>query len=505
MAAALLFGTCPLLGEAIGWFSASCNAIGSLLLLIILDLGCRFGSGLLVPDRSDWSRLLAIALLSFATACFYEPAAASLAAMPLVVWIATPRAADLRVRARRIIMATIAAGLPCALYVALLVATAPSGVRGAVDTVGDLDPVHHSLRKFARSFVDTTAGPRGRDIVLGGVEQGIAAVREHPFLLGVVIATACAGMISLIASARTPPPATPIGKKPAAEARGLLLPLGILLMLASWVPFIAQHNTGLPPRSLYVPLLGAAFFVAAVGNEVNRRLVALSERGRGAARAMAAGGVGALAIVGQIGLLGMQTQFRSNARFDAFVAEQLGAMSPDVEPETAFMVLAAEHSEAATSRPGYNSILHTALREGAAATPFLRLSMRRSDVRALTGIHGGRMLVCVNHLSSEGVRDTGIGGEDRFIPWANIVPVWIDAQAKVHFVDTLTIQPLDGSPLEIRPVRAKRLARNAIERAAEGTDNARRRIRLIETTNGNSRIVVDVDQMPTGPKSERAR
>ncbi len=503
MAAAVLFGTCPLLGEATLWYSASCNAIGSLLMLFTLDLGFRYGSELQAPAART---LIVIALLSFATACFYEPSAAGLAAMPILVWIAGRRAAGVRARGRETVLATIAAGIPCAVYAALLVGTSPPGARGTLATVGNLEPIQHSLRNIAGSFVNAIVGPRGREIFVVSVEQGIAAAREQPFVLMVIIATTVAGVSWLIVGARMAAQAPLEGNKPVAAgggARGQLLLLGIVLMLASWTPFIAQHDKDLAPRSLYVPLLGLAFFVAAAGNALCR--LALLQRGVG--RIMAAGAIGALAIVGQVGLVGVQKEYRGSARHDGLVAEQLAMVSARVEPETVFMILGDEYASAATSRPGYNAPQHTALRDAWAATTFLRLSMHRGDVRVLTGNYTGRSPVLVDHLSSEGVRDTG-GGKGRSVPWADIVPLWIDAGGRVYFVETLTIVPLGGSPLEIRAVRAERLARTVSGATANGMGGKsgwQKHIRLVELPSGKSRVIIDADGIPAGPGMEGTR
>ena len=214
-----------------------------------------------------------------------------------------------------------------------------------------------------------------------------------------------------------------------------------------------------------------------------------------------AGGVGVLALVGQIGLVGMQTQFRENARQDALVAKRLETISPNVGAGTSFLILGVEHPPARASHPAYNAILHSPLREDTAATPFLRQAMRRDDVLALTGIHGGRSLVLVDHLSLQGVHNTGFVSCDLSVPWTNIVPLWIDEQARVHVIEMLTVVPLNRSPLLVRPARAEELVRVMAATgisSADGIDLWQKHVRLVETSRGNSRVVLETGEPTTG-------
>ena len=75
----LLFLVCPFNAEAVFWTSASCNAISTLFLLWTLELVRRQGA-----DSDHSGRLVWIAVLAFITACWYEPAAAALVAVPAV-------------------------------------------------------------------------------------------------------------------------------------------------------------------------------------------------------------------------------------------------------------------------------------------------------------------------------------------------------------------------------------------------------------------------------------
>jgi hypothetical protein len=508
IAATLLYGTSPLLGEAIGWSSASCNAVGSLLMLVTLHLGCRFGSTLpgregdgAAPPAHAARGLIAIAIMSFATACFYEPAAAGLAAIPIVVWTACSRAVSplsVGVRLRRTVLATIAAGVPCVLYVALLVGTAPRGQRGAAATVGSVQSMPHNVKKMAQSLGRLFFGPSGRDFLHGSIEQGLAAAREHPFVLGVVIATALAGLLAFLDGYRARPQATSVPKDRAPGARGQLLLLGIALFVVPWAPFIAQHAQSFALRSLYVPLIGVAFLIAAAGNGLCRWMATLTDRGRAVSRVIATIAVGLLAIAGQVGLVGVQTQFQTNARQDALVMAQFAAISSHVEPNTVFIILAVEQHGAATSCPGYNGFLHTPLKEPWCATTFARRSMRRSDIQLVSSVFWSRGLLPIDQLGSEHVRETDPGAGDRLIPWTDVVPLWIDSRARMHIVDSLTLKPLDGATVEVRPPRALRLAETMSESAPVPTTSAPKRVRLVEAYR-RARVVIEAGE--SGPAS----
>ncbi len=511
IAAALLYGTCPLLGEAIGWSSASCNAIGSLLMLITLDLGCRFGSALSTPQAGDVSALvhpahttrglIAIALMSFATACFYEPAAAGLAAIPIVVWAACPRELRRGVRLHRTILATLASGLPCVLYVAILLGTAPPGQRGSAKTVGNVQSFPDNVKDLSRALRHMLAGSKGRDILLGSIEQGLSAAREHPIVLAIIIATALVGVVVACNGLRAKPATVCDPKEPATMPRGQLLLLGMLLFTAPWLPFIAQHAHDFELRSLYVPLIGVAFLIAALGNWLSRRMATLTGCRRTLARVIAMLLVGVLVIAGQVGLVGMQTQFRTNFCQDARVAAQLAAMSPHVEPDTVFMILAADHRGAATSRPVYNAALHTALEARWCAETFARRSMHRTDIQLIPAVFWSRGTLLIDQLKPLSIQRTERGERERRTPWAKIVPLWIDAHATVHIVESLTIEPLNGGPLEIHPPRAQRLAQ-AIFASPDQPNAPKKHFRVIETPLHKSRIRVDVDGAAPAPRGE---
>jgi hypothetical protein len=500
IAAVLLYGTCPLLGEAIGWSSASCNAISSLLMLITLDLGRRFGSALPIqradgtsppaPPTNTLRSLVAIALLSFATACFYEPAAAGLAAIPIIVWAACPRASRTSVRLRRTFLATLAAGLPCVLYLALLLGTAPPGQRGSAETVGSAQSLPDNAGKLVQAMRHMILGRGGRDIVLGSIEQGLTATREHPIVLAIIIATILAGLLALLNDNRRWFPAVSDPQADAPKTRGQLLLLGIVLLVVPWLPFFAQHEQGLALRSFYVPLIGFAFLIAALGNGLHRWMSRLPGRVRSGTRVIATIAVGVLTIAGQVGLVGMQTQFRTNARQDALVTAQLAAMSSHVEPKTVFMILAADHRGADTSRPTYNAVLHSALEARWSATTFLWRAMRRHDITVISAVFWSRGTLLIDHLTPEHLQRTDRGERDRPTPWSKIVPLWIDSHATVHVVESLTIEPLGGAPVEVHPPRAQRLAQAQAESAPNPTPGPRERVRLIETKHFRTRVLL---------------
>lgn len=133
-AAALLFMACPLIAEAVLWTSASCNAISCLFLFRTLELVRRQGAGPPTHIRTLW-----IALLSFITACWYEPGAAALAAVPFVYLAARARTIEPALaRAspwRGALRCTIAAGFGCLLYATLLLITAPPKTRGGSESL----------------------------------------------------------------------------------------------------------------------------------------------------------------------------------------------------------------------------------------------------------------------------------------------------------------------------------------------------------------------------------
>ncbi|MBY0313384.1 MAG: hypothetical protein K2W85_15055 [Phycisphaerales bacterium] len=482
-AAVLLAGTCPLLGEAILWSSASCNAIGSMFMLLALLAGHRFGH-----SPRGMGGLATIALLSLTAACFYEPAAAGLAGMPIVVWWACSQHDRGESRVRRTILATNAAGLPCVLYALLLITTAPPDARGGSESLlrtanssGVLGPIFSGIREWV-------AGDGGRDVVLGSIEHGLSAAGSQPMLLGILLAIGVSGVLALIQEARKQT-TRPTASESRARGAGLgVFLLAIVLMIMPWTPFVAAGAQGVEMRSLYVPMLGVSCVIAAAGSELARLARRVGWAERAPIRAAAMFIVGGCSIAGVIGLMGMQTQFRTNARLDAHVASQLNAIAPALAPGTALLILAAEHRGAATSRATYNGVIHTAPEARWSARVFVWRAMQRRDLRVITGAYWSRGYVPLDQLTDTSARRTEGNARVPIVPWDNIVPLWIDRDANVHIVDALTIEPLGGRPRMVRMPRAEEVAS---ARPAAVTERRREmRVRLIETVEQRSRVVI---------------
>lgn len=496
VSAVLLVGTFPLLGEAILWSSASCNAIGSMFMLLALHAGYRYGAHAHVQDmergRSIVDRacgLVGMAILSVVAASFYEPAAAGLAGMPIVVWWACTQHGQSQPRVRRTILATGAAGVPCVLYALLLVTTAPPGARGGAEGLLNTASSAGAMEAFLSSITQWVAGAGGRDVVLGSIEHGLSVARVQPGVLAILIAIGFAGVLALVQEVRSAKMRISRPQEPlAAGANACVFLLALVLMVLPWTPFIAAGVRGVEMRSLCVPMMGVACVMAAAGSMIGRfvRRIGLADHLpiRVATMLVVGGGT----IVGVIGLIGMQTQFRNNARLDARVAAQLKAIAPTLAPGTAMLILAAEHRGAATSRPTYNGVIHTALEARWSARVFAWRAMERRDLRVIAGEYWARGYLPLDQLSETSVRRTEGNARIPIVPWDNIVPLWIDREATVHIVDALTIVPLGGEPRAIRVLRAEQLAAAMSGSALRA--KTQMRVRLVETPEQSSRVVV---------------
>jgi hypothetical protein len=450
---AILFGTFPLLAEAVLWSSASCNAIGAALMLWALLLVFRMAS----RERPTAGMFAGIMALSFAAACFYEPAGAGLAIAPIVAWAAA-RGAPARAKFVRASWATLAAGLPCMLYAVLLAVTAPKGNRGASSNMVHPAELPEVAAKFLHEVRYLLWGIRGKELLFGCLEQGWMVVR-HRIVIGAMVAgTTIAGLLALARWARGA-----WRREPSAEDRALgsgsLLPLlGLALFYVAFLPFIASGQKGVELRSIYIPMLGIAFIVAGVGNALRRATLRLEPPVRTGLGALGLGIVGALAIFGQVGLIGFQSQFRNNARMDVRVSQQFTELGPRVESQTVFMIILAEHHGAATSHRLYNDSIHTALAAPWSATTFVRRAMKRNDVHLISSMFWDPWELPIEKLTPESLYRHPRGLIDpELIGWDRIVPIWVDGAANVHIVTSLTVKPLGQEMFTVNPPRAARL------------------------------------------------
>lgn len=427
----VLFMACPLNAEAALWSSASCNAISSLFLLRTLELVRRQGVG-----GSVWARDAWIGVMSLATACWYEPAAAALGAVPLVFFAAGERGRARSARWWGVARCTAAAGIGCAAYEALLVWTAPKYVRGGASSFVSVESALSRAGLVLRQAMDATAGSRGAEVIAGSIEQGWDVLAHSVFGVAVLALLAFLAMVMIARSAKPTPEQT---EKPQAAAAQpprvvLLVCAGLAIYLCAWLPIIAIDGQRVELRTLYVPMLGVAIAAAAVAEWIAGRLDHGTARVSKGVRATMIGVVALAGIAGAIGMIGFQAQFRGNAAIDRRTVEQLRDLMPTPPQNTIFLPLVLEARGAATGRERYDHAIHGAFETPYCCAAIVQWVFHRADTL------GAPTPWWMRDLTTESFR--GLGGAPP-IPWERCVPFVVSPDGKVRLVRKMTIDPGD--------------------------------------------------------------
>lgn len=432
---AVLFMVCPLNGEAALWTSASCNAIASLFVLRTMELVRRQGAG-----SGTWVRDVWIGLLAFITACWYEPAAASLAAVPLVYLAGRPR--EGRVRWWGVLRSTVAAGLGCSLYEGLLVWSAPTYVRGGAASFVAPEKGFGRVALVGRDVLDATVGERAMSVIAGSVEQGWSVVMNSAAgILMVVVLLALAVLACAAMLARAKKDELPFDAARTAGARmGMLFLAGTAVFACAWIPIIAIDGQRVELRSLYVPLLGVGMMGAAIAERVAMLCAVRTARTRLVAGAATLAIVLGAATVGAIGMIGFQAQFRGNAAIDRHTVEELARLLPNPPAGTIFLPLRIDARGARTGHARYDHAIHGAFETPYCCGAIVQWVFRRTD------ISGAPTPWWMRTLTAQGF--SGLGGAPP-TPWEACVPFVVSADGEVRLVRRMTIDAGDGAAVAV--------------------------------------------------------
>jgi hypothetical protein len=448
---ALLFVTLPLVGEASLWTSASCNVISCLFLLRGLELARRQTAG-----PASRARILWIALLTFVAACWYEPAAAAMAAAPFVYLAACPSGVPLRNRLRGAVALLLAAGLACLLYTTLLLLTAPPQSRGGSESLTTPATALTRIAQVLRLALNGTFGLRGQADIQGSIEQGWGVLRHvpGPAFLAAAIALAVGTVLVLASRAHRIPPAA--GITLSARGLGLLMVAGGAMIVGGLVPLIAINRNGVELRTLYVPLLGITLIFATFAGATADRIAQASAPVRTIFAALASSAGVTAAIMGMIGMIGFQAQFRLNAANDRLICENLRALAPNPAPGTMFVPLRIKMRGASTSQLIYNRALHGALEAPWCSSAIVRSAFKRRDIACTCVPYWANGRLPIMELDADGLVGNGltigadIGNDGRaHVPWKRCIPFVVEPGGNVRLVQQATIQDRSGEKINI--------------------------------------------------------
>lgn len=440
---AVLFMVCPLHAEAVLWTSASCNAISCVFLLWLMLIVRWQAAEPLKPLR-----LGVVFLLAFVIACWYEPAAGGLLALPMVARAGVPDGLTRGERLRRVWPATLAAGAACAAYVALLVATAPGGARGGEASLVPLAQLPARIAECLPQIGDALVGRRAQEVVAGAMT--LAGERSWS---GVIVAfwivLSAAGLAWFLIcgkwafDARVLRPARSSGSE-------MLLGCGVLLVVGAIVPVVLTKSPSIDLRTLYVPLLGIAMVVAGAFDVVHRRVTWLHPK-----VVPIVLGVLVISAVPRwvTACIGFQIGFREQSRLDASIVNGLRALG-DPPAETVFLPLIIDRKPVETGHSGFDEFFRGAFELPSTITPVLRHGFRRLDVSGvpLTYRLGGD--VPIHTLARDGfelrrVRGGAASGSAR-LEWSRTRAFVVESDAGIRPVVILDITPLGGETFRVR-------------------------------------------------------
>jgi hypothetical protein len=461
--AALLWMAHPMHYEVSLWFCSTCTAIAT-------ALACELVRWQANRVRNQSRSAGALAMLgafvwALAVPGFYEQPTAAIAAAPLVLWaafITRERGSDAGSRAgSRAAIAWIArlaapAWLAVGVYVALMVATAPTNVRGGEGSFTRLADAGDRLAAVAGSVNSQVLGERFGQVVRGAWMTGVTAMESGPglaFIVAIGAAGLAWGALAAFATGRgiqsTEPAASdgvPIGMP--ISARVLWVSAGVVMCVLGMAPVAMLSRQNVEPRTLYVPLAGLAVVLAQLFD------VLLTPRARGAAgleRVMrVVRGVVSLAAVTAIVAacvcaVGVQEWQRRRSSADESIIAQLRVLVPEPPPGCVFVPVRVSYTPTRTGEGLFDHLRPSVLTAAWAGTSMLRDGYRRTDVELLAWSPWASPPVM--GASERGLlwaRPRAGGEQGRWLDAGSIVPFVVDARGRVVLVERVSVEAASG-------------------------------------------------------------
>ncbi|HMN41692.1 MAG TPA: hypothetical protein PKE29_12670, partial [Phycisphaerales bacterium] len=323
IAGVTVFLVWPLNGEAVLWPAAIGLPLGAAAWLAGCSRAVAFARQ--TPDGRPWWRVAELGAWAFVAACFHEQAAAATAGVGALYLGCCAKEQGWGLRVRRAALATVGCGAGCAMYGALLMATAPRGRRGSMGSLVGAETLGSRVEQFAARAGDWVWGTRGQGVAIEGAMEGAKIVGSGvsvwmwgPFgVLGAVLwAVGFSGVWKDSA-----PPLRPPHRAGGWMARtGWLVVFGVVGAAASLLPVMVTQRNSVASRYFYVLVLGVCF-AGAVGVDGFARWV--GERMRGVVVGMAMGVAGVVGVWGAMGMVWWQQAFRARAEAERVIGEQL--------------------------------------------------------------------------------------------------------------------------------------------------------------------------------------
>lgn len=431
-AACLAFLLAPLHYEVALWPAA---------MSIALACACYLGMALLwvgfAEGRRGAGAVLGMGLLGLAIPCWNEQPAGGVLALPLLYWAVHPRDEPARRAWRRCAAATASCALGVLVYLAALLATAPTGERGSASSLTPLAELPATAAQLAGFVASGLAGRRLLETALGAIFHGLDAFAA-PAGWAWAVALVAAGALWLRVWLSRPLATAMPSSAPSA---GRVLLFAVALVVASWLPVLLVQPLFVSDRYFYAPALGWSVVLALL-----LRHALLATRGPRAAVLRAAAGCAVLllAVAAVVAQVGFQRALRERFAADGAIASQLRDLVPRPPPYTVFVPLRARDVPVRSDFARFEGLFPGALAAPWSAGALLRDAYHRRDLDA-TYEHpwSPRSLV---RLARDGVSYTDFpifwehpedpaGG--RRIPWDRVLPFVVERDGRVRLVRSL--------------------------------------------------------------------
>jgi hypothetical protein len=369
---------------------------------------------------------------------------------------------DWRQRAIRALGATAAAGFGVACYVALLIMTAPKSARGGAMSFVTRDRLYAKYDEVYRGVKFNLIGERAHDILLGSVKLGSDVVGSPRGLIvgSVLFAAAVLWMIWAIRKGGTPPVATEDhDTRPCRFRAAWLIPIGVTIFIAGFVPIYVINRQIVELRNLYVPLVGATIVLGGLLDLVLALAVRLHVSISHSLRATIAVATIAAVAFGATGLIGFQKLYRNRYERDLREVAQLKELFPNPPPGTVFAPFRTRSRGAETNHRLFDRVRNGVFETPWSAPALLLRSYRRNDI-GVTSSNPWAPLP-LDKPDATGVRWVGTFGFDLVkdpvggvrVPWDSLVPFVIDARpdVRVRLISEITVETDDHRDMVIRP------------------------------------------------------
>lgn len=446
--------------QAVLWASAMPTALataGVLELALIVDRAARRGN-----QPSVWFVLGCVAL-GLAIPSLNEQPAACVPALLVLVGSLNPRVAFVR-RA----MPLAGALLGIAIYVAWFWLSVSSAQRGGVGTLVGLGDVASRVSVVAdRVWFYLRFKEMGR----GPILQTFEVIAQHRVIVLIYAAALVIAGVAWIRRWSRLEPDEASGAGACADAASVWFPwraiaLGLGMFACSWIPIVMIRAQGVESRLLYPGWPGLAIAIAAGLDALGRR----GREGRAGRVIRTATGVviAAIAVLGGLMFVGIQSALRERARLDGVEGARLAELAPRIPPGSIVLPLAALSTPTNTGVRAFDTMVYGALRRPWASASYLPKALRRNDLASGWVGDWDRWTPIIDPFSSKdgsegllydnpklwieklAVEFPTNGQGATILPANRILAFAIDEAGRVRLVERVEFESVAGDPAPVR-------------------------------------------------------